>query len=342
MVTEEEACRFLSDPVSYGIASETISAIKTHISIVFLTRNRAFKWKRRVSFYYLDFQTAASREAAYQAEFDLNRRTAPELYIGIRSIRRDDCGLLSFGKTGEIVDWVLEMRRFESNQLLSMMAVDGKLTAPLMENLASVISQLHARAPKNCTYGGLSGVTRICDGNFRELSRSQAILGQSLIETWYAQMKSQLAAHAQELERRRTDGMVRRCHGDLHLANICIFNDKLSIFDCIEFSEELSIIDVLYDLAFLLMDLEFRGLNSLANRVLQKYIAETGDGGTMSLIAMFGSLRASTRAQVAMAQLHAQGGSELREEARRYMVIACRILSEPWLPMDAAATDERS
>src|SRR5439155_22510257 len=132
-----------------------------------------------------------------------------------------------------------------------------------------------------------------------------------------------LAAVGGLLDRRRAAGKVRRCHGDLHLRNICLLDGKPTLFDCLEFSDALASIDVLYDLAFLLMDLEHRGLAHVANRVLNRYLDRTAEDDGLAAMPLFLSIRAGIRAQaVANAVERApdsRASEELAADARRYL-----------------------
>lgn len=306
MNSEDEIAHFLANPKSFGLGVTTpVEVISTHISMVFLTPKRAFKWKRRVTLEYLDFVSPENRESAYKSELELNRRTSPELYIGLRRIFRNGTGSLCFGE-GAFVDWVLEMNRFDHELSFDAMAGRGTLTSPSLLELADSIARFHSHAERVHRLGGVEIISRISDVNHRDLLRYSHNLGRERIKRWWDKFQIALRNTGPLLERRAESGMIRRCHGDLHLGNICLFGGKPLMFDCIEFNNRLSNIDVIYDLAFLLMDLRVRGLSAFADQVLERYMGIAHDRDGIPALKLFQSLRASTRACVIAANQHLQ------------------------------------
>ena len=254
MTDQEDVIAFLSDGASYGKPGITVERIETHISIVFLIGDRAYKLKRAVCFPYLDYSTAAVRERFCKAELELNRRTAPAMYLRVRGIGRGAHGNLTFDD-GSIIDWVLEMRRFSQDDLFDQLAESRKLTPQLMRDLTDVIVGFHATAEVTPGHGGCTGTGKTVDGNNADLSQYCPPLDGPKVERLYAASTAKLSTIGALLDARRDAGMVRRCHGDLHLRNICLFEGRAAPFDCIEFSDALACIDVFYDLAFLLIGL---------------------------------------------------------------------------------------
>jgi hypothetical protein len=295
---QSDVIRFLSLPQSYGAAAE-VETITTHASIVFLAGDRAYKLKRAVKYSYLDYSTAELRRRACEAELALNRRTAPELYLSVTPILRVVDGALSFDGPGEPVEWVVVMRRFPQEALLSHLAEHGALTAELALELANRVAAFHAIAEIAPDHGGAEGVRAVIQINDENLRRSPP-LGVSLsdIDALRDASVAALRTHSTLLEERRTKSRVRRCHGDLHLGNICLIDGQPTLFDCIEFSDLISCIDVLYDLAFLLMDLRHRGLARQCGLVFNRYLDLTSEDDGLPALALFMSLRASVRAHV--------------------------------------------
>lgn len=304
------------------------SIIETHISIVILAGDKAFKLKRPVAFPYLDLSTPQKRLAACEAELALNRRTAPSLYLGVRKIARQADGSLEWGRAGELVDAVVEMQRFEQNDLFDKMALDGRLTPDLITALAHVIAVFHAGATVAPQADGRSIMAGVLGINDRAL-RATGLVSTGEADAAAARFEAALRRNAPLLEARAKAGRVRRCHGDLYLRNICLWQGRPTLFDCIEFSEELATIDVLYDLAFLLMDLWHRNLRDLANLVFNRSLDETGDSGGLPLVPFFMAVRAAVRAHVTAAQLAtcppAKAGA-MRTEARAYFDLARGLL----------------
>jgi uncharacterized protein len=321
---QREAIAFLRDPSSYPPAAGTVEAIETHASLVFLAGSYAYKLKRAVRYPYLDFSTLAQRLAACAAELRLNRRTAPQLYLEVRAIVRRTDGSLAWGRElGEPIDYVVVMRRFAEADLLDSVARRGGLSAPVMRALAAHIAGFHDKAERRPEAGGGAAMRGLVDSNMGVLRECRdAGFDAAQIERLERALEGELARVAGLLDERRALGKVRRVHGDLHLRNICLLDGRPVLFDCLEFSEELATIDVLYDLAFLLMDLDHRRLHDLANLVLNRYLDLSEEDDGLALLPLFLALRAVIRAHVtATMAAHGWGGTPAAAfaEAGRYL-----------------------
>jgi len=328
---QDEVIAFLRRPASYGLdESAAVETAETHISIVFLAGDFAYKLKRAVKFPYLDFSTAEARHAACEAELTLNRRTAPQLYLEMRAISRRPDGSIGWGREGTPLDWVVVMRRFDQAKLFDRLARAGGLSAPLMYDLAAHIAEFHRQAEPRPDDGGAAAIREIAATNLRILrDRHAAGFDNAQIAALEARIGEQLVRVGPLLDARRARGKVRRCHGDLHLRNICLYDGKPLIFDCIEFSESIASVDVLYDLAFLPMDLSHYGEGRFANLVLNRYLDLSGEDDGLAAMPVFMALRAVIRAHVtASAAEHAQAGKRDAQfaEARRYAEAAAAIL----------------
>ncbi len=330
MDAQQEALAFLAKGAGLDAHGRKVTRIDTHASSVFLIGDRALKLKRAVRFSYLDYSTVALRETACRAEFELNRRIAPALYLGVRAIRRADKGKLSLDGAGETVDWVVEMRRFDTERLFDRLAEKRALTPALMRDLADAIAAFHGAAERVESGGGGGAMARVIAGNAENLRAAGACFDQDAVARLEEATRRALDKQAALLDRRRREGKVRRCHGDLHLGNICLYDDKPTLFDAIEFSADLSNIDVLYDLAFLLMDLVHRGLGFFANLVLNRYLDLRRDDDGLAALPLFLSQRAAIRAHVTAAAAARQEGA-LRQQkeaaARKYLALAEMLLA---------------
>jgi hypothetical protein len=323
---QQNTIAFLSRPESYG-GTGPVERIETHVSLVFLAGERAYKLKRAVRLPYLDFSTIEQRRAACAAELALNRRTAPSLYLELRRIGRNAAGEIGFFESGAELDWVVVMRRFDQSLLFDALARAGKLDAGVMDALADHIAAFHAAAEPCPEHGGAAALDAVAEENRRCLAATtRAGFTPAAIDALCAEWRAAIAAVAPLLETRRRAGKVRRCHGDLHLRNICLLDGRPTLFDCLEFSEELASIDILYDLAFLLMDLEHRALGAFANRVLNRYLDRTGEDDGLAALPLFLSLRAGIRAHVTATALEQGGDAEMAAEARRYLELSHRAL----------------
>jgi aminoglycoside phosphotransferase family enzyme/predicted kinase len=328
---QHEVIEFLSAPAAYGLASAPIERIDTHISIVWLAGTRAFKLKRAVRFDYVDFSTIELRRVACEHELRINRRTAPALYRGVRAITRQPDGSLAIDGPGQPIDWLVEMVRFDQETLFDRLAERGRLELALMGPLAEAVVRLHASACIRSGHGGRAGMTWVVDGNARSFREEAApVLDRAAAAALIAETSAAIAQHACRLDARSRGGLVRECHGDLHLRNICLIDGVPTIFDGVEFNDEISCVDVLYDLAFLLMDLWRRDLRAHANVVFNEYLAATTDISALCLMPLFLSCRAAVRAKTnaASALVQTDGGrrTDLEAGAREYLGLAQRLL----------------
>ena len=327
---QSETIRFLSRAETFGVGG--VRLIETHISIVFLAGRRAYKLKKAVRFPYLDFTTPELRRTACEAEVAINRRTAPGMYLGVQPVTRGACGGLRLSGDGEAVDWLVEMARFDQDDLFDSLARRGGLDRRLMEETAEAIAEFHQGAEKRMESGGADAMAAIIDNNAACFGqRLGDALDRATVESLNAASGRVLDRTGGRLDKRRRAGLVRHCHGDLHLGNIVLEDGRPTLFDAIEFNVLFADIDVLYDLAFLLMDLEHHGLGRLASMVLNRYLDVTGDEDGLAQLPLFLSLRAAVRAHVnaATAAGDPDRAAGLMAEAGRYLEAAFRYLSPP-------------
>lgn len=329
---QTEVIEFLSSPSTHGGAP--VERIDTHASVVFLAGRRAWKLKRAVRYDYLDFSESTRRGVLCEAELRINRRLAPALYRGVIPVTRERGGSLQFGGPGVVVDWVIEMTRFEQDDLFDRLAACGALDLDLMRPLAAAIAEFHAGAERRADHGGRPGMAWVIDGNALDFAeRGAGILDPAVCAAVTSESRACLDRCGALLEQRREAGYVRQCHGDLHLRNIVLFDGRPTLFDAIEFNDEIACIDVLYDLSFLLMDLWRRRLPQHANVVWNSYLAEATDLEGVSLVPLFLSCRAAVRAKTSVAasalQSDAARRAELQAQAREYLRMALELARPP-------------
>ncbi len=270
------------------------------MSHLFLSGDQVFKLKRAVSLPFADFSTLVQRRAACLSEASVNRAFAPSLYLGARPITYGDNGFEIDG-SGAVVDWVVAMRRFDQAQQFDEMARSGRLTRGHAEAAASALARAHFEATPSPDLGRAGDYAQVIATLRRTethgADQKGVSAGSSLL---YERLKQELARVAPRIEARRKAGKVRRGHGDLHLGNICMFDGQAMPFDALEFDERLATTDVLYDLAFLLMDLRRAGLDAQANAAMNRYWDGAGeDEAALDLLAFFMGLRACVRMAVA-------------------------------------------
>jgi uncharacterized protein len=327
--SQQPVIDFLSDPASHGGAP--VKRIDTHAASVFLAGDRALKIKRAVRFPYLDFSTLEKRKATCDAEIAVNRACAPTIYRWVIPITRESDGSLMIGGKGEPVEWAVEMRRFDDNQTLDHLANAARIDETLADALGRAVAAAHRLVPtvSNAHFADALG-TAIAQ-NESELAAEPDLFSLQDLRALGTTTRDAFERVKPLLMARERAGLVRRCHGDLHLGNIVLFDDKFVLFDAIEFDERIATGDVLYDLAFLLMDLIARGLNPAANIVLNRYLLETRrvhDLDALAALPLFMSVRAAIRAKVTAARRR-QGGSSNADtrSARDYAALAQKLLA---------------
>lgn len=334
MITEDQSrvVAFLGSPTAH--AGAAVERIDTHTSVVFLAGERAWKLKRAVRYDYLDYSTADRRRAMCDAEVRINRRTAPALYLGVTPVTREGDGSLAIGGAGTPVDWLVAMARFEQAALLDRQVEAGGLPLELMAPLAHAIAQCHRSADSRIGRGGWDAMRRVIDGNADGFAKEACgILDPITCARWTERARFVLDRGGLLLDGRRDEGMVRQCHGDLHLRNVVVLNGQPTLFDAIEFNDDIASIDVLYDLAFLLMDLWRLGLRQHANVLWNAYLAETVDLDGVALMPLFLSCRAAVAAKTTATTAHLQPDADrratLQVRARDYLTLAAALLEPP-------------
>jgi aminoglycoside phosphotransferase family enzyme/predicted kinase len=305
---------FLASPDAYDPPPGQVERIETHASVVFLAGDRAYKVKRAVKYPFLDFSTLTLRRRACLNELSVNRRTAPELYLDVAPVTAEPSGRLAISGEGEPVEWVLIMRRFDQASLYDRLAEAGRLPLESMPPLARVIAEFHRLADRQLASApAISRLQRVLNDNDASFTVVRGIPPE-LLPRLNAANRDALAALVPLLAERALGGYVRHCHGDLHLRNIVEIDGAPIVFDAIEFDDAIATVDILYDLAFLLMDLGVRGLEAHANVLLNAYLDETGDTGNLlglAALPLFLSMRAMIRAKVELLR------GELAEEPQK-------------------------
>lgn len=304
-----------------GVAVSS-ARIDTHISHVFLGRDRAWKLKRAVQLPFLDFSTIALRQAACLAEMEANRPLAAPMYLGVEPVVALGKGLYRIGGDGEAADWVVVMKRFDQADQFDELVDAGRLTPELVDETADVIAGAHSAAPPVRTAGHTADYRSI----IHELQAAEAHGAEELgiapgDPAVFSRLDTELARIDPLIEARRKSGKVQRTHGDLHLRNICLFEGRPTPFDALEFDARMATTDRLYDLAFLLMDLVRSDHPEIANRLMNRYWGTSGEAEAgLAVLPFFMALRAAVRFAIAV-----EAGK--LAEAAIYRALSLRILS---------------
>ncbi len=323
--TQESVFAYLADPLTHP----DMRRIDTHAASVFLEGDRALKIKRAVRFPFLDYSTQAKRKAACDDELRINRPFAPQIYRRVVPITRNNDGSLSIDGNGTPVEFAVEMTRFDERQTIDHLAEAGPLDPALVEAIADAIAASHKVAPRALEKPWVDSIPGLIEG-YTLAFRDAACFPEADIEELGTASQSAFSSVRGLLERRGGQGHVRRCHGDLHLANVVLIEGKPVLFDAIEFDEKMASIDVLYDLAFPLMDLLRYGRQAAANTLFNRYLATTPIDNLDALAAfpLFMSMRSAIRAHVMLARSTADRAKNI-EAARAYFGLARALIHPP-------------
>jgi hypothetical protein len=331
--TQEPVLALLGDPSTHG--GHEVKRIDTHAASVFLAGERAFKIKRAVRFPFLDFSTLEKRKAACDAEIEVNRAFAPQIYLRVVAITREADGPLALGGHGEPVEWAVEMRRFDEARTLDHVADQGRIDEALADRLGRIVADAHATAPAVEAEPWIDAIGGYMAEHDADFAKTPDLFPSAEVEALGRTSRAAYACIRPLLVERGRRGLIRRIHGDLHLGNIVLIDGVPVLFDAIEFSPLIGSGDVLYDLAFLLMDLIERGLPTPANTVFNRYLGETRraeDLDALAALPFYLSMRAAIRAKVTAERRQRAAPAEqaaIGESARRYFDLARRAIEPP-------------
>ncbi len=290
----------------YDHPVDNIQLIETHISWVILTGKFAYKIKKPVDFGFLNFSTIEKRQRYCEQELRLNSRLAPTMYLDVVAITNTPEKPCISG-SGPIFEYAVKMKQFPQSAQLDNMLAAGILKAVHMDALACMAAKFHQsceKASDKMEYGNKKAVYQPVEENFKQISNhlktNHYADKLTALEQW---SQSELNRLQNEFEQRKAQGFIRECHGDMHLRNLIWLNNKPMAFDCIEFNPELSWIDVISEIAFLVMDLQHRQQQQLANRFLNSYLEVTGDYAGLSVLPFYLCYRALVRAKVNVLRL---------------------------------------
>jgi uncharacterized protein len=322
----EKLIHSLLSPSCYPHETGKLGVIETHISWVILTGAFVYKIKKPVNFGFLDFSTLAKRKHFCEEELRLNSRFSNALYLEVVAIcgSEDAPKIVEARTTNEsdsLLEYAVKMREFDQQGLLVTLVAENKLgfadINALGKKLAAFHNTLAARLPPdNQEFGSVQSINSAALENFQQimpvLTSEQACHELAALRSWTEQ---QLGMLQSVFNRRRADGFVRECHGDLHLGNIVRIADEITFFDCIEFNTQFRWIDIQSELAFILMDLEVKQLPGLSNQLLNTWLEYSGDYAGLATLRFYKVYRALVRAKVAL--LKTKGATLCSKEAER-------------------------
>ena len=322
-------CQMLQPSFYPHSTEESIRLIQTHTAYILLTGEYAYKVKKPVDYGFLNYATLAARKHYVEEELRLNQRTAKELYLTTVAIYCQ-AGIFSFIRNGAPVEYAVKMQQFPDGCLFSDLLEQQRLTPELMQALAHEVAKFHGHAAiSDRTFGTVSQIRKAFDENYRQ-SRSYLGRGQTqqqLCETqafsdhafthWKTRFQTRIQHHK-----------IRECHGDLHLRNICHWQHRIVLFDCIEFNDALRHVDTMYDVAFTVMDCDAQGRSDLGNAFLNTYLEDTGDWEGLTVLPLYLSRQAYVRAKVTSFLLDdvtiADKHPQIQTQASAYYTLAWR------------------
>ncbi len=331
-ISQEEVISFLKNPNNYPCNPEIIEVHDTHGALVFLAGEDAYKIKKAVKFPYMDFSTLDLRRKFCARELDINQPTAPEIYLGLVAITHEQGGTLAFDGAGQPVEWAVHMKRFEQKNMLDQLPHEAVTDKTLIAELAGVVFKYHQAAKRVNVSDGPYRVKALIDELMESFEDAPDMFPKKKVAQFGKLAMQHLANAHYCLRFRGRRGFIRRCHGDLHLRNIVLLDGKPVLFDALEFDENLATTDVLYDLAFLLMDLDQRRMSPSANQLLNRYLYLSGaldDIYGLTAMPLFLSIRAGIRAMVANDHARQVSGKAAKKEqaaAREYFFTAHQYL----------------
>ncbi len=331
-MTDNPLIAALLSAAAYPHESATIELIETHISWVLLTGRFVYKIKKPVNFGFLDFSTLEKRRFYCQEELRLNQRFSRDIYLEVVPIGGNPSKPQVNG-TGPAIEYAVRMRQFKAGSLLSERAEQGVLNNDDIDGVAKVVSAFHQTAQiaeAGAEYGEPQTIRHWCEENFDHIAPllQDAQTEMPQVERLQAWVAAEWQQKADFMRQRKQQGFVRECHGDLHLGNIALIEGKITPFDCIEFNPMLRWIDVMSEIAFVLMDLDYRGFESFSWRLLNGYLQQTGDYPGLSILRYYLIYRALVRAKVALLseqQLNDNAERQRKhEEYARHIALALR------------------
>jgi uncharacterized protein len=278
-----------------------IRLIETHISWVLLTGEYAYKIKRPVKFPFVDLSSMERRAFYCSEELRLNRRFAPELYLDTCEVREDGASV-HIGGTGRIVDHCVKMKQFARTEELDRLLEAGQIEPDALAGFGRELADIHAKLPVAQQTDPWGSAERVRQGMLENVQQYQDAAARAGFDSptgLGADLTARLDAVSAVIDRRRANGRVRECHGDLHTRNIVRRGTRLVAFDCMEFEPAFRWIDVAEDIALLMADLRARGFARHAHAFLADYLTRTGDFGLCRVLDLYRAHRALTRAKVA-------------------------------------------
>jgi aminoglycoside phosphotransferase family enzyme/predicted kinase len=316
--------RALLSPDVYDHPVDDVDLVQTHISYVFLAGQYVYKVKKPVDMGFLDYSTLEKRRLCCEEELRLNRRLCPDAYLEVVSIRLHD-GQASLGGTeGDVVDYAVKMKRLPEDRMMERLLRENLVTSDMLQRLTEKLVTFHQNAATGGEIDSFGSIETIRD-NWREnLEQTRPYIGRTISDPQWQKTSAYVARFLGEnqwlFEQRIGEGRIRDCHGDLRTNAVC-FENGICVFDCIEFNERFRYGDVASELAFLAMDVDFRGRRDLSDEMVGLYLTQSVDTTLPLLLHFYKCYRAFVRGKVDGFQIDQ---SEVPEKQRQEAAVVAR------------------
>ena len=328
MIDQKQFVEALMKPEAYEEDPGSIELVQTHISFVFLTRRFVYKVKKAVNFGFLDFTTLEKRRFFCEKELELNRRLCRDMYLEIVPINKADA--IKIKGAGETVEYAVKMKRIPQEKMMSKLLEENKVDAKLVDRIAKIITEFHSKAETNSRISEFGSLT-VIETNWKEnFEQTEEYVGKTISTEDFKLIRDKVENFMKKntalFKKRMTENRVRDCHGDIHSGNIFI-TDGIYIFDAIEFNERFRYSDVAADMAFLAMDIDFRGRVDLSNFFVEKYVEYSDDQELTELLPFYKCYRAYVRGKVTSFKLkdpnvRSEDKNSAVKEAKAYFKLA--------------------
>ena len=328
MTTQEQVVDALMKPDAYEEPPGHVELVQTHISFVFLTENFVYKVKKPVNFGFLDFTTLEKRQFFCEKELQLNRRLCGEMYVEVTPINK--AKTIKIKGEGKTIEYALKMKRMPQEKIMTKLLEENKVDEKLVDHLAKIIVEFHSKAETSSTISEVGSLDTVKSNWKENFDQTQAYINETVSNQNFNLIKRKIELFMNKkkalFEKRTAEGKVRDCHGDIHSGNIFV-TDRIYIFDAIEFNERFRYSDVAADMAFLAMDLDFRGKSTLSDFFVKKYVEYSGDEELLELLAFYKCYRAYVRGKVLGFKLKDDGicekeKMEAKKEAKAYFKLS--------------------
>ena len=330
---------FLQDllhPDRYEHPAHDLRLLQTHISYVILAGDFVYKFKKPVNFGFLDFSDLEKRRYCCQQELLLNRRLCPDIYLGMVEVTVEPGRHCTLNGKGAVVEYGIKMVRMPEDRMMTNLIRAGNLRVEHIDTLVDVLADFYRRAAGDDEISGFGSATAVSVNVLENFEQTRTFIGPGALSQNQFELISSYARQflgSEKLFQQRIDsGYIRDCHGDLYSANICL-DEKVYIYDCIEFNQRFRYCDVASDVAFLAMDLDFYGLDDLAQRFIETFARKTADSGLVEMLNFYKCYRAYVRGKIGLFTANDPCVDPVvqtanRENAAKYFILAERYAAE--------------